>query len=98
MDKTEALQVLTEVMEDFRREPYRDLIKRIDDDPIVVVERQGAMSVYWWRQWRLWRADDPSAAELYELNFRIEAALSLIGLAIAIVGIWLIRRIGRRRG
>ena len=44
MDNTEALQVLTEVMEDFRREPYRDLIKRIDDDPIVVVERQGAGS------------------------------------------------------
>ena len=57
---------------------------------------QGAMSVYWWRQWRLWRADDPSAAELYELNFRVEAALSLIGLAIAIIGIWLIRRIGRQ--
>jgi hypothetical protein len=44
MDNTEALQVLTEVMEDFRREPYRDLIKRIDDDPLVVVERQGAAS------------------------------------------------------
>ena len=65
---------------------------------LVIAIWQGAMSVYWWRQWRLWRADDPSAAELYELNFRVEAALSLIGLAIAIVGIWLIRRIGRRRG
>jgi hypothetical protein len=41
MDNTEALQVLTEVMEDFRREPYRDLVKRIGDSPLVV-ERQGA--------------------------------------------------------
>lgn len=63
---------------------------------LVIAIWQGAMSVYWWRQWRLWRADDPSAAELYELNFRVEAALSLIGLAIAIIGIWLIRRIGRQ--
>ena len=43
MDKTEALQVLTEAMEDFRREPYRDLVKRIGDGPFVV-ERQGAAS------------------------------------------------------
>ena len=40
MDNTEALQVLTEVMEDFRREPYRDLVKRIADSPLLV-ERQG---------------------------------------------------------
>jgi hypothetical protein len=42
MDNTEALQVLAEAIEDFRREPYRDLVKRIDDDPLIVVERQGA--------------------------------------------------------
>ena len=63
---------------------------------LVIAGWRGAMSIQWWRQWRLWRATDPSAAELYELNFRTEAALALMGLAIVIVGIWLIRRIGRR--
>ena len=65
---------------------------------LVIAIWRGVLSVYWWRQWQLWRSTDPSAAELYELSFRTEAALSIIGLSIAIVGIWLIRRIGRRRG
>lgn len=62
---------------------------------LAIAAWRGALSVYWWRQWRLWRADDPSAAELYELNFQTEAALALLGLAVAIIGIWLIRRLGR---
>lgn len=63
---------------------------------LLIVVWRGSISIYWWRQWRLWRATDPSAAELYELNFQFEASVALMGLAIAIIGIWLIRRIGRR--
>jgi hypothetical protein len=63
---------------------------------LVIAGWRGARSVYWWRQWRLWRSGDPSGAELYELNFRIEAALALLGLAVTVIGIWLLRRLGRR--
>ena len=63
---------------------------------LVIAIWRGATSIYWWRQWRLWRTDDPSAAELYELSFRVEISIALIGLAISIIGLWLIRRIGRR--
>ena len=62
---------------------------------LVIAAWRGTLSVYWWRQWRLWRANDPSGAELYDLNFRIEAALALLALAVTVIGIWLIRRIGR---
>jgi hypothetical protein len=62
---------------------------------LAIAAWRGALSIHWWRQWRLWRGNDPSGAELYELNFRIEAALALLGLATAIIGIWLVRRIGR---
>ena len=65
---------------------------------LVIGGWRGVLSLYWWRQWRLWRENDPSGAELYELNFRIEAALALLGLAVAVIGIWLLRRLGRRPG
>ena len=63
---------------------------------LVVTVWRGSLSIYHWRQWQQWREADPSGAGLSELNFQIEVALALIGLAIAIIGIWLIRRIGRR--
>ncbi|HYN06390.1 MAG TPA: hypothetical protein VES67_03275 [Vicinamibacterales bacterium] len=63
---------------------------------LVIAGWRGARAVYWWRQWRLWRADDPSAAGLYDLNFRVETSIALIGLAIAIIGVWLIRKIVQR--
>ena len=63
---------------------------------LVIAGWRGARSVYWWRQWGLWRSGDPSGAELYELNFRIEAALALLGLAVPVIGVWLLRRLGRR--
>jgi uncharacterized membrane protein YiaA len=62
---------------------------------LVIGLWRGAMSVYWWRQWRLWRANDPSGAELYELSFRIEISIALIGFAIVVIGVWLIRKVGR---
>jgi hypothetical protein len=63
---------------------------------LVIFVWRGSLSIHWWRLWRQWREADPSGAEVYELSYRIEAAMALIGLAIAVIGLWLIRRIGRR--
>jgi hypothetical protein len=41
MDHQEAIAVLEEELERFRRESYADLVRRIDQDP-VVCERAGA--------------------------------------------------------
>lgn len=43
MDTAEALQLLNDAMQDFRREPYHDLVRRIAESPIIA-ERQGAGS------------------------------------------------------
>ncbi|HYN06389.1 MAG TPA: hypothetical protein VES67_03270 [Vicinamibacterales bacterium] len=41
MDNTQAIHLLDEAMQEFRREPYRDLVTRIGQGP-VTAERQGA--------------------------------------------------------
>ncbi len=43
MDRADALHVLNDALDDFRSEPYLDLVKRIDEGPITT-ERQGADS------------------------------------------------------
>ncbi len=43
--------------------------------------------IYWFRLWARWRVDDPSAAELYQVNWWIEAGLVVVGLVLALVGV-----------
>jgi hypothetical protein len=54
-----------------------------------------AEGLYWFRLWVRWRVDDPSAAELYQVNWWIEAGLVVLGLAVALVGFYVLVR--RRR-
>jgi len=46
--------------------------------------------------WRRERLFDPSGAELYLLNSKIEAALALAGLVLVGIGVALLLRTGRR--
>ena len=59
---------------------------------LVCAAWRGAIGIYWFRQWWHWRAADPSAAELYQLNWWFETIPTIIGLALASAGIVLLRR------
>jgi hypothetical protein len=59
---------------------------------LVIVVWRGVTAAQWYGEWQRWRVDDPSGAELYELNFRIDTATAVCGAAIAGLGMWLRRR------
>jgi hypothetical protein len=58
---------------------------------------RGVYALQAYRLWQELRVSDPSGAELYELTSRVEASMALIGVAISTIGLWLIRRVSRRR-
>lgn len=53
---------------------------------------RGALAIHWFREWRATVGFDPSGAELYELNFWLEAAFTFTALVIGILGMLLARR------
>lgn len=53
---------------------------------------RGVIGIYWFRQWWRWRAADPSAAELYQLDWWFENIPIVIELALASAGVVLLRR------
>lgn len=58
---------------------------------------RGYLAAWWYRQWLMERAFDPSGAELYYLNAQIEAAFAVAALAVAAIGVALLLRSQRRR-
>jgi len=50
------------------------------------------LALSWLQEWRQWRIADPSAAELYQLNWWFEAGLAAIGIAAAGIGVSLLVR------
>lgn len=52
---------------------------------------RGVWAVYWFRLWLRERLIDRSAAELYEVNWWIEAVIAAIGLGVAVAGFRLLR-------
>jgi hypothetical protein len=57
---------------------------------------RGTLAVHLFRQWLDARAPDPSAAEVYQIGWWIEAACVVVALGVVLAG-WLIRR-GPREG
>jgi hypothetical protein len=55
---------------------------------------RGILAFSWFRHWRRWEVEDPSIAELYQVNCWFEIAYSLVGLILAGIGlrILLVRR------
>jgi hypothetical protein len=46
------------------------------------------------RNWLDWHLIDPSGAELYAIDFWIEAAFGVVGAAAAGLGLWVVGRAG----
>ena len=44
-----------------------------------------------WRQWHEWAVSDPSAADLYRTNFRIDVVIVIITLGVTGLIYWLLR-------
>lgn len=57
---------------------------------------RGAAAFYWFRLWRQSVVDDPSAAELYQVNFWFELAFAAPGLVVALLAVMWLRRSGGR--
>jgi len=47
---------------------------------------RSAVAVHWFREWLQWRATDPSAAKLYEINFWFEVGNVVFAAAVAAGG------------
>jgi len=58
---------------------------------------RGVLAFSSFQQWREWKLKDPSGAELYQVNCWFDSAFSLIGVVVAVLGLWLVRR-GRSAG
>ena len=58
---------------------------------------RGALAFHWLREWEAWRIADPSAAELYEVNFWFEIGWTLMALVFAAAGVVLLRKQRRVR-
>ena len=52
----------------------------------------GSVALYWYREWRRWRVEDPSAAELYQINWWFETGATVVALLVAGIGTHLLRR------
>ncbi|MSV35537.1 MAG: hypothetical protein EXQ47_08070 [Bryobacterales bacterium] len=53
------------------------------------------LALHWFREWTQWKISDPSAAELYEVNFWFEVVFCGVGLAVAVAAFLFLRK--RRR-
>ena len=58
---------------------------------------RGYLAAWWYREYLMERAFDPSAAELYYANAQIEAAYAVAALAVAGIGVALLLRAQRRQ-
>ena len=58
---------------------------------------RGYLAAWWYREYLMERAFDPSGAELYYLNAQIEAAYAAAALAVAGIGVALLLRAQRRQ-
>ena len=58
---------------------------------------RGYLAAWWYRQWLMDRALDPSGAEVYYANAQIEAVYALAALAVAGLGVGLLLRAQRRQ-
>jgi hypothetical protein len=59
---------------------------------------RGYLAAWWYREWLMERAFDPSGAELYYLNAQFEAAYAVAALVVAGIGVALLLRAqGRQR-
>jgi hypothetical protein len=57
---------------------------------------RGYLAAWWYREWLMERAFDPSGAELYYVNAQVEAAYAVAALVVAGVGVALLLRAQRR--
>jgi hypothetical protein len=53
---------------------------------------RGAAAFYWFEQWQRLRIDDPSAAELYQVNAWFELVYATPGVVVAILAALWLRR------
>jgi hypothetical protein len=58
---------------------------------------RGYLAAWWYRQWLMERAFDPSGAELYYLNAQFEAVYAVAALMVAGLGLALLLRAQRRQ-
>ena len=58
---------------------------------------RGYLAAWWYREYLMERAFDPSAAELYYRNAQLEAAYAVAALAVAGAGVALLLRAQRRQ-
>ena len=45
---------------------------------------RGALATYWFIEWLRWRTSDPSAAELFQVNFFIEIVLTFAAIMLVL--------------
>src|SRR5688500_18524942 len=57
---------------------------------------RGYLAAWWYRQWLMERALDPSGAELYYVNAQFEAVYAVAALVVAGIGMALLLRAQRR--
>ena len=57
---------------------------------------RGYLAAWWYREYLMERAFDPSGAELYYANAQVEAVYAIAALAVAGIGVGLLLR-GQRR-
>ena len=57
----------------------------------IVATSQAIGAIQAWRQYRLWRERDPSAADAYLTFAQVDAVLAGVSLGIAVLGWWLLR-------
>ena len=57
---------------------------------------RGYLAAWWYREWLMERAFDPSGAELYYLNAQLEAVYAVAALVVAGIGVALLLRAQRR--
>jgi hypothetical protein len=49
-----------------------------------------------WHEWHRWAERDPSAAEAYRTFWKVDAAVAILSLAMALLIWWLLRPPGKR--
>ena len=74
--------------------PWWPWVLMIAGDGVAVW--RGYLAAWWYREWLMERAFDPSGAELYYVNAQFEAAYAVAALVVAGIGVALLLRAQRR--